>query len=65
MSSEKEIDDALEYFDSICDLNGIACSTVSNGHMIKIKVSYLKELLAKYSDKPELILFIELPNFKN
>ena len=46
-------------------LNGAACATVSDGHVILFKLSYLKELLEKHSDQELLTIFVKRRDFKD
>jgi len=61
MSNDKEID----FFNTLADTQGVACSTVSDGHVLKFKRTWLQNLLDTYKDKPEIILFIQRPEFKD
>jgi hypothetical protein len=54
----------LDHLNALSDIQGVACSTVSNGHMIAIKTDYLRQLLEKYGDKPKVIFFIHRPDLQ-
>lgn len=62
MSSDK---DYIEYFTKIVETQGVACSTVKDGHIIMFKRSWLQGLLEQYADKPEIMIFIQRPEFKD
>ena len=58
-------DKDIDFFIDVCDVNGVACSTVSDGHVLMFKREQLQSLLDKYVDKPKIIMFIERPEFKD
>jgi len=57
--------DAADYFAKICETQGVACSTVSDGHVLMFKRAWLENLLAAHPDKKEIAIFIQRPDFKN
>jgi hypothetical protein len=64
-NKKSELDQALDFFNEVCELNGVACSTVDDGHILKFKMSFLKSLVEKYSDKDEIVLCVQRPDFRN
>jgi hypothetical protein len=56
--------DDADFFLEIVKTQGVACSTVSDGHVLMFKRSFLKDLLEKYPNE-EIAIFIQRPEFKN
>lgn len=65
MASDSDKDKAVEFFNAIVDVNGVACSTVSDGHVLQFKTSWLKSILEQYGSKEKITIFIKRPDFKN
>lgn len=63
--SDKNYKDELEYFNAMFETQGVATSTVSDGHIIKFKRSMLQAMLDKNPDNEEFVIFIKRPDFKN
>jgi hypothetical protein len=55
----------IDFFTKMMDSQGVAVSTVSDGHIIIFKREFLQSLLDKYSDRDSLTIFIKRPEFKN
>lgn len=64
MSDDKK-NDAVDYFVKLVETQGVACSTVKDGHMLMFKREWLENLLKSHPDKSELAIFIQRPDFKN
>ncbi len=60
----KEIS-AIDYFKELVDKNGVAVSTVSDGHMLMFKRSFLQELLDKNPEHDKVLIFVKTSEFKN
>lgn len=54
-----------DYMQKMADLQGCACSTVKDGHLLLMKKSFLRELLEKYPDKEHILIFVKRPDFKD
>lgn len=63
--SDSKKDDGIDYFLKLVETQGVACSTVKDGHIIMFKRSWLQSLLDSHSDNPEITIFIQRPDFKN
>jgi hypothetical protein len=55
----------IDFMSEMTDRMGVACATVSDGHVITFKTSWLKDLLAKYGNEEKICLCIKRPDFKN
>jgi hypothetical protein len=64
MSDDKK-NDAVDFMMELVNRNGVACSTVSHGHVLTFKSSWLKSLLEQHGNKETIVLFIKRPDFKN
>lgn len=64
MSDEKDKQDAAEFFAKMVETQGVACSTVSDGHVLLFKREWLQNLLDQYPDRERLSIFIKRPDFK-
>lgn len=40
---------------------GVACSTVSNGHILMFRRDFLRAILDKHPDKEQFTIFIQRP----
>jgi len=58
-------DDALDFFDKMFESQGVAVSSVKDGHVLRFKISLLKALVEKYADKEDLAIFVKKPDFGN
>jgi hypothetical protein len=65
MSDQDNKDKEIDFFLTTVETQGVACSTVADGHVLMFKTSWLKSLLEKYEDKPQISIFIKRPDFKN
>ena len=61
MASDKE----LEFFQALVETQGVACTTVSDGHVLMFKRSFLQAMLDKDADKEKFIIFVKRPDFKD
>lgn len=57
--------DELDFFNEMVETQGVAVSTVSDGHVLMFKREFLQSLLDKYADQEKLIIFIKRPDFKD
>jgi hypothetical protein len=57
--------DAIDFFKKLVETQGVACSTVNDGHVLMFKRSFLQDLIDKNLDKEELVIFIKRPDFKD
>jgi len=62
--STKETD-PIEYLNKLVDAQGVACSTVSDGHVLIFTRTFLRDLVEKNADKEKLVIFVKRPEFKN
>lgn len=60
IKAENEID----YLLKLVELQGIACATVSDGHIILIKREKLLAILEQTKDKDTVSLFIKRPELQ-
>lgn len=60
----KSEDDMIELFKQTVDTQGVACSTVKDGHLLMFKRATLQKFLDDNAGD-ELIIFIKRPDFKN
>lgn len=63
--SDSKKDDGIDYFLKLVETQGVACSTVKDGHIIMFKRSWLQSLLDSHPDNSEITIFIQRPDFKN
>jgi hypothetical protein len=59
------MDNEVDFMLKMLDTQGIAVSTVSDGHIFMVKMSFLKELIEKHSSKESITIFLKRPDFKN
>jgi len=52
-------DDGLEFMMELMNLEGIACATVADGHVIVMTREKLLQILEALGDKKEFVLFIK------
>ena len=57
-------DDGVKFLLESVEQFGVACSTVSDGHMLVFKRSKLKELLEQNPNQDVLAIFVKRPDFK-
>lgn len=55
---------AIDYLNTLADAKGVACSTMSNGHMLVFKTDYLRALLEQHGDKPKIAFFVHRPELQ-
>ena len=63
MANDK--DDGIEFFQTLVETQGVACSTVSDGHVLMFKRSFLQAMLDKNADQEKFIIFVKRPDFKD
>jgi hypothetical protein len=63
MSDDKKNDNGAEFLMELVKCQGVACSTVKDGHILMFKRAWLVDLLAQHPDNPELCIFIKRPDF--
>lgn len=59
--------DAIDFMIKLADVEGIACSTVSNGHILVFKKTHLEGILKHITDKgsDKAIVFVKRPDFNS
>ena len=57
--------DAFEYLSKVLDAQGVACSTVSDGHVLMFKRSTLQGLLDKHPENDKFVIFVKRQDFEN
>lgn len=63
MSGKKN--DIADFLLDAVERDGVACSTVSDGHVLIFKRAKLQEILAQHPNDEKLIIFVERRDFKN
>ena len=58
-------DDAVDYMHAPVDAQGVCASTVSDGHVLMFKRSFLQAILDKNPDHEKLIIFVKRSDFKD
>jgi len=53
-----------DFFLELVRTQGVACSTVDDGHVLMFKREWLQSLLEKFPSQ-EIAIFIKRPDFKN
>jgi hypothetical protein len=61
--TDKENKDALEYLLKLAETNGVACSTVDDGHMLLFTRAWFEAILEKYPDNKDFLIFVKRPDF--
>jgi len=56
--------DDTDFFLEIVRTQGVACSTVEDGHVLMFKREWLQSLLDKYSND-SIAIFVKRPEFNN
>jgi hypothetical protein len=64
MSDEIDEKKAAKHLLDVMELQGISCATVSNGHLIMFKRTWLQALLDQHPGKESISMFLERPDFK-
>jgi hypothetical protein len=62
--SDDQSKKSVEYLLHVMDIQGVACSSVKDGHVLAFKTTWLRELLEKFGDKKEISIFIKRPDVK-
>lgn len=53
-----------DWINKIADVQGVACLTVSDGHVLLFKRSCLQSIMDQNPDKEKILIFIKRPDFK-
>jgi hypothetical protein len=64
MSDEKDKQEAAQFFLKMAETQGVACSTVSDGHTLLFKREWLQNLLDAHPNNDRICIFIKRPDFK-
>jgi len=56
---------ATEYLLKMLETQGVACSTVKDGHVLMFKRSVLQSMLDNHPDQDELVIFVKRQDFNN
>lgn len=51
--------DEVEYLRELAQRRGVACATVSDGHILYFKMAYLKQIVEQLGDKEEFVIFVQ------
>lgn len=62
MTKEK---DAAEYLLKSLETQGVACSTVKDGHILMFKRAALQSMLDGYPDNDKFVIFVKRQDFEN
>ena len=62
--NDDDKNNATQYALKIMEIEGVACSTVDDGHVLMFKREFLENTLAKYPDSKEIFIFVQRPDFK-
>ena len=67
MSNDSRDDEnsAINFFLDTVETQGVAVSSVTDGHVLMFKMSHLKQLISKYGDEEKLTIFVKHREFKN
>ena len=57
--------DAVEYLAAMLEAQGVACSTVKDGHVLMFKRSLLQSMLDNHPDQDEFVIFVKRQDFAN
>jgi hypothetical protein len=57
--------DAAEFLIKTLEAQGVACSTVKDGHVLMFKRSVLQNMLDSHPDQDEFVIFVKRPDFEN
>lgn len=58
-------DNESEFLLAMAEKNGVACATVSDGHVLVFKRSALEKILAQTEGKDVLTIFIKRPEMQS
>lgn len=59
--SKTSTDDPVEFLNAMADANGIAVSSVSDGHVFVFTKQRLQQMLEACADKDRLVVFVKKP----
>lgn len=65
MSEISNKNDGVDFFIKTLDTQGVAVSTVKDGHILAFKREHLQQILDAHPDQEKIIIFIKQPEFKN
>ena len=60
-----EKDDGIDFFSTLIEKQGIAVSSVSDGHIFGFTRKHLQAMLDQFPDKETFVVFVKKPEFKN
>ncbi len=58
-------DDGVEYLKALADVQGVACASVTDGHVLIFKKWKLEEILKAIGEKDQAVVFVQRPEAKN
>lgn len=61
---DEQANKAIEFFTEIAERNGVACSTVSDGHVLLFDRAFMQKIINQ-NDEDKIMIFIKRPDFKN
>lgn len=56
---------STDFLLDLLEAQGVAASSVSDGHILLFKRKFLQDLLDKNSDKEKIIIFVKRQEFNN
>ncbi len=65
MDNSKKTDDYAAYMHELVSQQGVAVSTVSDGHVLMFKRSHFQAIIDQFPNNERLLIFIKRPEFKN
>lgn len=57
-------DDATEFLLEAAEANGVACATVTDGHVLVFKRTKLEEVLKTTGDRETVVIFVKRPTMQ-
>lgn len=61
---DEQSNKAIEFFTEIAERNGVACSTVTDGHVLLFDRAFMQKIINQ-NDEDKIMIFIKRPDFKN
>lgn len=58
-------DNEIDFLLKIAEQNGVACATVSDGHVLVFKRSALEKILTQTEGKETLTIFVKRPEMQS
>lgn len=65
MADDKNAEAAMELFDLTFKNKGVAVSIVKDGFVLAFKRDTMQQLLTKYPDNDQFVIFVKNPTFTN